>query len=54
MVKVVTLIKLPKGTFSISIDVDRETPYWGLNVTSSVSIFQMSLTSLPVQCPRAL
>jgi hypothetical protein len=41
------------GAFSKSIDIGIQTSYARLNSTSSVSIFQMTLTSLPAQCPRA-
>ena len=45
---------ISKSPFSKSIDYGMQTSYSRLNSTSSVSIFQMTLTSLPAQCPRAL
>ncbi len=41
--------RAPLGCFSKSIDVGRQTCYLRLNSTSSESIFQMTLTSLPAQ-----
>lgn len=49
-----TLIELPKGAFSKSIGIGIQISYSRLNSTSSLSIFQMTLTSLPAQCPKAL
>ena len=46
--------KVPEKPFSKSSDDGIQTFYSRLNSTSSVSIFQMTLTSLPVQFPRAL
>ena len=40
--------------FFKSIDIGIQTSYSRLNATLSVSIFQMTLTSLPAQCPSAL
>ena len=40
--------------FFKSIDIGIEASYSRLNSISSVSIFQMTLTSLPAECPRAL
>ena len=40
--------------FFKSIDIGIQTSYSRLNATLSVSIFQMTLTSLPAQCPRVL
>ena len=40
--------------FFKSIDIGIQTFYSRLNATLSVSIFQMTLTSLPAQCPSAL
>ena len=61
--KIDVLNELKKGNFNKaprwvhffkSIDIGIQTSYSRLNATLSVSIFQMTLTSLPAQCPSAL